>query len=389
MKVIGVVSSPRYSKISNSRLDKLLSATDIVDEIYEIGYEGKISNSQALLLAAMWGANKAGADVEIVYPTRPTPRDFDGVILSTPVYFGDRSSFLHDFIRNTDLADKAVGIVSAGAKRNGGQETTNIYALYDCLSKGALITGNGPPTAQYGGTGWAGNKTAIVNDDFGIKTSYGTGSMVAKLADLIRLPLSKKTPNIVLLVVTKDKIDLSFASKFKNSNIKIVDVASADIKRCAACPVCPNGDLNVEYTCVITKDDMPKLHKDLVDADAVIFVSGTDDTKVQVFIERTRFIRRNHFEWSERVYSSISQTDSVTDILPIRIMTNLLRQNMFGLPFFRECRGYTNMDFISYIEMIERNAKKSITLRELSGTDFRYDAVGYKDATRDENAYRD
>lgn len=388
MKILGVIGSPRYSKISENKFQKVLDSKNIADAIYEIGYEGKISNSQALLLSAMWGAKKYGAEVEIIYPGQPVP-DFDGVVLSTPVYFGDRSSTLHNFIRSTDLADKAVGIVSSGAKRNGGQETTNIYALYDCLNSGGLITGNGPPTAQYGGTGWAGNKTAIVNDDFGIKTSHGTGKMVAKLANLIQSPLSQRTPKIVLMVVTKDKIDFSFVSEFKDSDIKIINIAQADIKKCAACPVCPNGNLNDEYTCIITKDDMPELHKDLIDADAVVFVSGTDDTKFQVFIERTRFIRRNHFEWSERVYSSISQTESITDVLPIRIMTNLLRQNMFGLPFFRKCREYSNMDFISYVKMIEKYTKKSITFRKSSGTDFRYDAVGYEDAKLDEKAYRD
>jgi len=389
MKILGVVSSHRYSKISDSRLDKVLTSVDIVDAVYDIGYKGKVSNSQALLLAAMCGVNKSGADVEIIYPGQPIPQNFDGVVLSTPVYFGDRSSYLHDFIRNTDLTDKAVGIVSVGAKRNGGQETTNIYALYDSLDKGALITGNGPPTAQYGGTGWAGNKTSIVSDDFGIKTSYGTGSQVAKLAKLIKSPESIRKPNILLLVVTEDKIDFSFVSKFKNSNVKILDVTKENIKRCVACPVCPNGDLDAKYTCIIPNDGMYRMYDDIIAADGVIFVSGTNDTNFQVFIERTRFIRRNHFEWSERVYSSLSETESITDILPIRIMTNLLRQNMFGLPFFRKCRGFTNMDFDIYIDMVEKYTRKSITLRKDSSTDFEYKAVGYEDAKRNEKAYRD
>lgn len=389
MKILGVVSSPRYSKISDSKLDKVLTAADIVDAIYEIGYEGEVSNSQALLLAAMWGVKKTGADVEIIYPGQPIPKDFGGVVLSTPVYFGDRSSHLHDFIRSTDLIDKAVGIVSVGAKRNGGQETTNIYALYDCLDKGALITGNGPPTAQYGGTGWAGNKTSIVNDDFGIKTSYGTGSQVAKLAQLIESSESTRKPNILLLVVTKDKVDLLFVDQLKDSNVKVVDITKEEIKRCIACPVCPNGDLDTKYTCIITNDGMSKIHDDMIAADCVIFISGKDDTKFQVFIERTRFVRRNHFEWSERVYSSVSSTTSITDILPIRVMTNMLRQNMFGLPFLRECGGVTNTDVDVYADMIEKYAKKSMTLRKNSGSDFEYAAVGYEDAKIDEKAYRD
>jgi len=389
MKILGIVTSPRCAKISKQRIDKLLATNDIFNTIYELGYEGKVSNSEALLLAAMCGASGEGADVEVIYPGEKIPRKFDGAVLSTPVYFGDRSSRLHDFICKTDLKDKAIGVVSSGAKRNGGQETTNIYALYDCLNKGSLITGNGPPTAQYGGTGWAGNKTAIVNDDFGIKTSFGTGIQVTKLARLIGSTLSMEKPNILFLVVTIDPIDLFFTEKFENSKVKILDVTKEDIKRCIACSVCPNGDLNAKYTCVIPKDGMFRMHDDIANADCVVFVSGTDDTKFQVFIERTRFIRRNHFELSERVYSSISSTTSITDILPIRVMTNMLRHNMFGLPFFRECRGFTNINIDEYVDIIEKYTRKSMMLRKSSGVDYAYTAVGYEDAKRDEKAYRD
>jgi len=388
MKILGVVSSPRFSRVPDGRLEKFFKDGDVFNAVHEIGYEGKVSNSQALLLAALWSAKNEGADVDIMYPGDTIP-DFDGVVMSSPVYFGDRSSHLHDFIRNVDMKDKSVGIVSSGAKRNGGQETTNIYALYDCLDKGALITGNGPPTAQYGGTGWAGNKTAIVNDDFGITTSVGTGRQVTKLAQLINSPECTKKPTILLMVVTTDPIDISFSDKFKDCNVKVIDITKEDIKRCIACPVCPNGDLEAEYTCIIPNDGMSRIHDDMMSADGVIFVSGTDDTKFQIFIERTRFIRRNHFEWEERVYSSFSETKSITDILPIRVMTNMLRQNMFGLQFFRECRGFTNIDIDLYVKMIEKYTRKSMTLRESSNVDSRYTAVGYEDAKINEKAYRD
>lgn len=388
MKVIGVVTSPRYGKVTPELLKDIVQSENIMDTIYEIGYKGKVSNSEALLLAAMWGAHKEGAEVELVYPGDEVS-EFDGVVLSTPVYFGDRSSLLHDFIRNNHLHDKAVGVVSSGAKRNGGQETTNIYALYDCLDKGALITGNGPPTAQYGGTGWAGNKTAIVDDDFGIKTSYGTGTQVAKLARVVEAPECSEKPNILFVKVTKDEVDLSFADMFEDVNVGIFDITPYNIRRCVACPVCPNGDLSNDYKCIITNDDMIYIRDPIVKSDCIVFVSGTDDTKFQVFIERTRFIRRDHFELSERVYSSISKTTSVTDILPLRIMTNMLRQNMFGLPFFKYFQGHTNVPVNEYVRMLEKYTRKSVTARRLSGIDLEYTAVGYEDAKINEKAYRD
>lgn len=387
MKIIGVVTSPRYGKITRDEFKEIIECDDLENTLYEIIYKGKISNSESLLMASMWGAKQEGAEVEIVYPGDSVP-DFDGVILSTPVYFGDRSSLLHKFIRETNLKDKAVGVVSCGAKRNGGQETTNIYALYDCLDKGSIITGNGPPTAQYGGTGWAGNKTAILNDDFGIKTSYGTGKQVAKLAKVVVAKECEEKPTITFIIVSEDNIDLSFTNYFKNFNIQVVDITKVCIKRCIACPICPNGNLSNDYKCIIN-DDMKKVREPLKNSDCIIFVSSGDDIYFQVFIERTRFIRRNHFELAERVYSSISNTNSVTDILPLRVMTNMLRQNMFGLPFYKELNGFSNISMESYIKIIEKFTKKSMTMRKESGIDFEYTAVGYEDAKIDEKAYRD
>lgn len=389
MRILGVVTSPRYFRVSEQRLEKIINSNDIFNSIYAIVYEGKISNSQALLLSAMCGAKKEGAEMSIVYPGDKVSSDFDGVILSTPVYFGDRSSVLHNFICDVGLKDKAVGVVSVGAKRNGGQETTNIYSLYDCLDRGSLITGNGPPTAQYGGTGWAGNKMAIVNDDFGIKTSFGTGVHVAKLAKMINSTECEENPNILFIVVTSDKINMSFINKFKKSNINVLNIASKNIKKCIACPVCPNGNLTDQYTCIIRNDDVIKFHKDIVNADCVIFVSGTENRNWQVFVERTRFIRRNNFELSERVYSSISKTTSITDILPLRVMTNMLRQNMFGLPFFKEYGKFSNISVDEYVYLIEKYTRKSKTSRKQSGADYKYESVGYADAKIDEKAYRD
>jgi len=387
MKVIGIATSPRCGKVPIERFNTIMNSEDIMSSIYEIGYEGEASNSECLLLSAMWGAHKEGAEVEIAYPGDPIPR-FDGVILSSPVYFGDRSSILHDFITTTDLRNKAVGVVSSGAKRNGGQETTNIYALYDCLDRGALITGNGPPTAQYGGTGWAGNKTAIVNDDFGIKTSYGTGMQVAKLTRLSKAAIYDREPRVLFVKVTDDIVDLRFVKDFSKCEIDIVDIDKKKIKRCVGCPVCPNGDLTKEYKCIL-QDDMHEIRKRMVWADCLIFVTGDVNRNFQTFIERTRFIRRTHFELGERVYSCINIASSITNIMSLRVMTNMLRQNMFGLPFYRRYNSVENIDSFKYATLIRILTRRSITMREKSGVDSEYTAVGYEDAKIDEKAYRD
>ena len=103
------------------------------------------TNSEIILEKAL----DSIADIATIVPIE---EGFDGVILSTPVYFGSCSSGIRNFILDFDLADKAVGCLSVGAKRNGGQETAILQALHLAATKGAVITGNGPPTAQYGGT---------------------------------------------------------------------------------------------------------------------------------------------------------------------------------------------------------------------------------------------
>jgi multimeric flavodoxin WrbA len=388
MKIIGIAGSPRCGGPSSYDLEKVIHSKDIQDTIHDISYEGKVSNSEALLLAAMWGAHQEGADVEICYAGDSLP-SFDGVVLATPVYFGDRSSDIHNFISTVDLKGKAVGVVSSGAKRNGGQETTNIYALYDCLDKGALITGNGPPTAQYGGTGWAGNKSAIANDDFGIKTSFGTGRQVAKLAHLaLGIDTSTKPPPVKILYAVMTKDPISFSHTFGNAEVRTLEIFNKKIKKCVGCPVCPNGDLKRDYKCIL-QDDMREIREAFIWADCVIFVTGPSYSSFQLFIERTRFIRRNHFDLGERVYSNMSYTNSLTDITPIRIMTNMLRQNMYGLPFFKQYKYESNMHIVDYNEMIEKYAHNSAMLRRISGVDHEYTAVGYEDAKIDEKAYRD
>jgi len=390
IRIIGVVSSPRHG--FKGSLYDIIKSKDINDTIYNIGYEGKVSNSEALLLAALHGAHQEGAEVQLIYPGDELPQKWDGVVMSTPVYFGDRSSSLHNFISTVQLKNKAAGIVSSGAKRNGGQETTNIYALYDSLDKGALITGNGPPTAQYGGTGWAGNKTAIVNDDFGIKTSWGTGRQVARLAKMIDVPPDDVKANILIMKFTRDcghdYFDECSAYFPPKTHVRRIYIPDKKIKPCVGCPVCPNGDLSKEYKCIM-KDDMKEVRQAMIWADAIIFQVGRNYSWFQNFIERTRFIRRNHFDLGERVYSCMSINAPFTDITPIRIMTNMLRQNMFGLPFYRELKDNRNIHRLDYVHNIVLYARKSKTMRRISGIDHEYTNVGYDDAKLDEKAYRD
>ncbi|MDZ7641819.1 MAG: NAD(P)H-dependent oxidoreductase [Desulfurivibrio sp.] len=137
-----------------------------------------LSNSETALLVALASAKDCGVDIEYLSlsrimrdsaPAREVLLDklsrCAGVILSSPVYFGDRSSVVQsllallyrDPVLATTLADKVFTGISVGAKRNGGQETLLIYQLLDFIEFKMFGVGNdSKSTAQYGGTCTAG-----------------------------------------------------------------------------------------------------------------------------------------------------------------------------------------------------------------------------------------
>ena len=76
----------------------------------------------------------------------------DGLILGSPVYFGNVTSQMKMFMDcsrplriDFKLRDKVAGAISVGASRNGGQETT-ISAMHEfLLIHDAIIVGDGAP----------------------------------------------------------------------------------------------------------------------------------------------------------------------------------------------------------------------------------------------------
>jgi len=408
-------------------MSSFTSFDDVLGYVYKFGGDQKISNSEALVLSALYGSHEVGLQTgvlnlndyfSLVNSEPKDPRALEtvleqsgGFVLSSPVYFGDRSSLVADLIkffrdidpgRGLPLDGKAVGVVSVGAKRNGGQETTNIYALYDCMNLGACVVGNGPPTSQYGGTGWAGKIGTIIDDNFGLNTSKGTGRRVALLSRVLNIPI-KSGPVRILFVVTRNDMRGNFISKIKDlpfSNdveLDVLDLSNLTIKRCLACPICPSGNLDKLYTCVIPpgsqageKDDMEYIHKRLIKNDCIVLAhySGEDagPDKFQVFMERTRFIRRNDFELADRAFSAFIETSNPDDIHSLRFMTSFIRHNLFIIgPFYKLLRSpgtnafFENVPSVTFVKRIEGFAKKSRQARETRVNEFdsKYEPIGY------------
>jgi multimeric flavodoxin WrbA len=338
----------------------------------------------------------------------------DGIVLGTPVYFGDRSSVANKFLQLTQgfkaLKHKALGVVSCGAKRNGGQETANIYSLYEGLMQNAIVIGNGPKTAQYGGTVWAGDPGKALDDDFGLETSYGTGRQVSYLASILTNGESlTNEPLKITVVVSMDtesheyeKIIQNYFNEIQHPSliIEILNLINGDIYRCIACNVCPAPKFvekfsaeEYPYHCIIQtkKDSMSIIQEKLVHSDCIVLV-GVNSTehltyRYQAFMERTRFIRHDDFELTNIpiVGILINEVGAVSNpIFNVKVLTSFIRHNTFFLKPIDIILNKKDIifqnNFNDYIPLLQKikSGRKKCKPVEVS-----YKATGYEDKQLD------
>jgi len=113
-----------------------------------------------------------------------------GIIIGTPVYFGDMTSLCKAFLdrgiafRKKDFAlgGKVAGVVAVGGCRNGGQELTIRSVQTALMSQQMILVGDAPPTAHIGATVWNSGKGDVTADEFGMATAKNLGRRVAEVA---------------------------------------------------------------------------------------------------------------------------------------------------------------------------------------------------------------
>ncbi len=335
-----------------------------------------LSNSEGALAAALWAAHDTVPEVETRYcglashfpaaggivnedELREAVLWSDGIVLSGPVYFGDRGSLAQSFIEfvsrdeqcRAHIRGKVFAGVTVGAKRNGGQETTLIYQIVDAGNLGMLPVGNdSSTTSQYGGTAVAGDVGTFPKDAYGIDTCIGTGMRVAKVAKLLKSGASRPLVDNVRVAVwmLQDDEERKGAAMMRDilekvsardgqATFDIIEMNNEHVHRCIACDVCP---IEVgppgEYRCIIKQgtDLFARRHEELLDYDAILVAaySPKDRTLVhsvyQKFIERTRYIRRDDYQWSDRLCAPfvISEIGSNQN-LHIRMLTSMVRHD--------------------------------------------------------------
>lgn len=211
--------------------------------------------------------------------------------------------------------------------------------------------GNGVPTSQYGGTAVGGSKGAVVEDEWGLLTAFGTGARVAQVSNLVKAgaaPLQRDT-NILFIVAmdTKkrnlaayiDKTVARLGEQVPGVAFSVVNLVDHDIYRCLGCETCPkpSGD-DANGRCYITdKDDyLEFVRARLAKADGFVICGynpvSIDDlvTRYQVFTERMRFIRRNNYELSNKLVTALCYHEFGATINPIhslKSMVSYIRHN--------------------------------------------------------------
>lgn len=190
IKVIGICCSPRKGQTTAASLKVCLSAAKEADPKIEtelIELAGMAIPGQ--LAAGVPLAPGEKDDFPALVPKLSDPR-VGGIIIGTPVYFGNMTSLCKAFLdrcmvfrkKKFALADKVAGVLAVGGARNGGQEITIQSVQAALLCQEMVLVGDGRPTAHIGATVWSGGEKNVTDDTFGMATAKNLGRRVAEVA---------------------------------------------------------------------------------------------------------------------------------------------------------------------------------------------------------------
>lgn len=190
VKIVAISCSPRKGQSTAAALQVCLDAAKEVSPRIE---------TELIELAGL----KINGNVAAGIPLEPGERDdfpslvpklkdpkVRGIVIGTPVYFGNMSSLCKAFLERCivlyhpdyALSNKVAGVVAVGGTRNGGQEAT-IQSVHVSLScQEMILVGNGRPSSRIGGTVWSGAEGGVLKDEFGMTTTKALGRRVAEVA---------------------------------------------------------------------------------------------------------------------------------------------------------------------------------------------------------------
>lgn len=413
--------------------DQSLPFDRIYRNLQERRADQGLSNSEVVLAAGLWGARQVGCDIEHIGLSRHFPAnqqrgahlgelksklmDADAILLSTPVYFGDRSSVAHDFIEmirtdselRTALENKVYAGISVGAKRNGGQETALIYQLLDLTGIGMLGVGNdSDTTSQYGGTAHAGDVGTVGEDEYGLNTSIGVGKRIGHVSNILKNS-TKGTLTGALRVqvwLVQDSNELALrevklltdrlnAMTQPRVEVTLLDLTRSEVHRCLACDICPTDvDKDEVYRCIVQKntDALLQNHSSFLEPDAIIIAAASPVDRSELvstyqrFMERTRYLRRGDYVLSDVVIAPLVFEElGSKENLHIRMLTSMLRHHtVMTHPIISYVqdgevlnRQAVEKDLQSFVSRAAQVSQGRCVTQRQGMTETRYTPIGY------------
>jgi multimeric flavodoxin WrbA len=190
IKIIAISCSPRKGKSTATALGVCLQAAKevgpkIETELIELAGLN-INGSVAAGIPLPPGQQD---DFPKLVPMLADPR-VRGIIIGTPVYFGNMSSLCRAFLERCivlyqdkfALSNKVAGVVAVGGTRNGGQEVTIQSVQISLFCNEMILVGNGRPGPRHGATVWSGTEGGVLKDEIGMTTVKALGRRVAEVA---------------------------------------------------------------------------------------------------------------------------------------------------------------------------------------------------------------
>jgi multimeric flavodoxin WrbA len=190
VKILAISCSPRQGKTTATALGVCLQAAKEVSPRIEtelIELAGlKINGSVAAGIPLAQGERD---DFPTLVPKLADPK-VRGIIIGTPVYFGNMSSLCRAFLERCivlyqdklALSNKVAGVVAVGGTRNGGQEVTIQSVQISLFCNEMILVGNGRPGPRHGATVWSGAEGGVLKDEIGMTTVKALGRRVAEVA---------------------------------------------------------------------------------------------------------------------------------------------------------------------------------------------------------------
>jgi len=192
VKILGIGCSPRAESTTATAVQACLDAARLVApdriEVELIALAGmKIPGEVA---AGVPLEADARDDFPPLVPKLSNPQ-VAGIIIGSPVYFGNMSSLCKAFLerlmtlRKNDfaLSGKVGGVLAVGGARNGGQELTVRSIQTALFCQEMIVVGESRPTAHFGAGVWNNAEFGgVANDEVGMKAVANLGRRVAEVA---------------------------------------------------------------------------------------------------------------------------------------------------------------------------------------------------------------